>query len=584
MTQRNAMMPDTLNLEDRAETALNAMINVADEDYGYIPFFSGFFQSDPAWMSHGNWDFGSSHGRLVDCILLARRMSGSNYGEETERHYRKNLLSFFRPDGLSYRRNTFDDVTVREHQARFEESASMIDQRSVILGLTSWLMDTGDESVKEYADLHVAALKRIARKERTSWYYPGSEYTAHGWPSFDAVHTRLAYDPAAMWGRQVMPLIRYHAVTGNQDAYELSENFVSNIIHRSGVFNEDGSFNAALGYRNGHFHTRMGTLNALARFADFTDDSCIISYVKKCFDWGLTQCTSFGWTPGDLEDQAYEHETCTLVDVIAIAITLAKKGYTEYWGVAERFLRNHLTEAQILDTSWIKQREDKSMDIPGEKTYCRVAERLRGTFAGYAAPNDFVYSGAHGRGHIMDVQTCCVASGTRGLYNGWQNIVTKQKNGRISVNMLLNKATAELDVLSYLPHEGKVELHIHKEIPELLIRIPEWTPFGGVEIVRASGEVAQHLSGRDVPWVKGCFILLKGAKPGETITVTFMQISRTTIEVAAGLFYETKWVGDEVVGISPRGTYYPLYSNRKVLKRAPMRDGVLHTDTKPSLD
>ena len=108
MKQRTLMMPDTLTLEERAEYALGAMIGVADEDHGYIPFFSGFFQSKPAWMSHGNWDYGSSHGRLTDAIILARRMTASHYGEEIETHYHQNLMSFFHPDGLSYRRNNFD--------------------------------------------------------------------------------------------------------------------------------------------------------------------------------------------------------------------------------------------------------------------------------------------------------------------------------------------------------------------------------------------------------------------------------------------------------------------------------------------
>ena len=70
--ERKKLVPDTLTLEDRAAYSLNAMIGVADEDHGYIPFFSGFFQSDPAWMSHGNWDYGSSHGRLTDAVMLAR--------------------------------------------------------------------------------------------------------------------------------------------------------------------------------------------------------------------------------------------------------------------------------------------------------------------------------------------------------------------------------------------------------------------------------------------------------------------------------------------------------------------------------
>jgi hypothetical protein len=106
----------------------------------------------------------------------------------------------------------------------------MIDQRSVILGLTTWFLDTQDELAKAYADRHVAALKRIARKERESWYYPASEYTEKGWPSFDAVVTRLCPDPCAMWGRQVNPLIRYYQHTGNNDALEFCENFAAIIV------------------------------------------------------------------------------------------------------------------------------------------------------------------------------------------------------------------------------------------------------------------------------------------------------------------------------------------------------------------
>jgi hypothetical protein len=37
------------------------------------------------------------------------------------------------------------------------------------------------------------------------------------------------------------------------------------------------------------------------------------------------------------------NETCTLVDAIATAMSLAKSGYPEYWGVVEKFVRNQLT-------------------------------------------------------------------------------------------------------------------------------------------------------------------------------------------------------------------------------------------------
>jgi len=583
MDNKKVPVPDTLNLAGRANVALHAMMGVADEDKGYIPFFSGFFASDPAWMRHGNWDYGSSHGRLIDSMTLVRAMTGTEEGREIENHYKENFLAFFKKDGLSYRKNTFSQEFIASCGAAFEESASMIDQRAVLLGLTTWFIDTGEEAVKERADKLVAALKRIAGKERESWYYPASEYTQHGWPSFDAVVTRLCPDPCAMWGRQVNPLIRYYQITGNRDAFDLCENFVYNIVYRSGAFASDGSWNAGLGYRNGHFHTRMGTLASTARFAEFTHDAFLLNWVKKCYDWGLSKCTSFGWTPGDLHDQGYEHETCTLVDAIGTAVTLAKNGYPEYWGTAEKFLRNQLTEAQILDTSWIHQSDTKENDIPGDTTYFKVADRLRGAFAGYSAPNDFVYSGQKGRGHIMDVQTCCVASGTRGLYNGWNNIVTKENN-RISINMLLNRASRWADVLSFLPHEGKVVIIANEDAQELCIRIPEYVPYGSVTVTRETAGHKVTAGGRELPWVHKYFIKLSGVKKDEKITVEFPVILRKTIETAVDDVYEAQWAGDNVINITPGGEYYPLYNHIPVLQEAPVSSIQLYRGSEKDFD
>lgn len=552
-------MPDTLNLAERARLAFHAMLGVADEDYEGIPFFSGFLQSDdqhPAWMSHGNWDFGSSHGRLVDAISLVREMTGETEGDQIEAKYRSNLLSFIRPDGLAYRRNTFTEAELKSLGTPFRPGASMIDQRAVILGLGTWYASTGDDEIKGYADRHVAALKRIARKERESWYYPASEYFEDGWPSLDAVNTRLAYDPCAMWGRQIGPILTWHVLTGNTDALELCENFAENIVSRSGAFLPDGSWNGALGYRNGHFHTRMGTLFSLARFARYTGNAQLISWVEARYRWALDNwMTTFGWTPGDMHDQGYEHETCTLVDAIGCAITLAHTGYTIYWQVAEKFLRNHLVESQLTDTSWIHQLDDKSRDIKGHKTFYKVGDRLRGAFAGYAAPNDFVYSGVKGRGHIMDVQTCCVASGARGLYYGWSNIVTKQR-GRVSVNLLMNRVHELIDVKSHLPYEGKIVLTPKRDIADLVCRMPEWAPYGAVSVDFGDGRTG---TGRTLPYVDEVFLKLGQVSAGRAITITFPVSERETTERAIDEQYRASWRGDSVVGISPRGTYLPLY-------------------------
>ncbi|WP_100405524.1 glycoside hydrolase family protein [Bacillus solitudinis] len=566
MPETKRLIPDTLLLEERAKHVLNTIIGMADEDFDYIPFFNATLISKPAFMTHGSWDYGSSHGRLIDALTLARHMTGEKeFGAKVEEKYKRNLLSFFKEDGLSYRQKRPDGTG--------DETANLIDQRAVILSMTAWYMATKDEKVKEICDRHVAALKRIAIKEKDIWYYPASEYTVDGWPSPNAINLRLAPDPASFSGRLIMPLLKFHEVTGNKDAFEICQYFAHFIMTRSGVYNEDGSFNSALAYRSGHFHTRLGTLDALARFGLFTKDSSVINFVKKSYDWALKQCTAFGWTPGDMQEQAYEHETCSLVDLIATGITLARSGYSEYWGVVERFLRNHLTETQLLDLDWVEEAHDHSMDEVGSKTYYKVAERTRGAFAGYSAPNDFVCDVNHGRGHTSDLQLCCIGSGTRALFMGWNNILLEE-DGNVRINLLLSRGTRLLDVHSHLPHEGRVELDIHENIPSLQIRIPDWAGYNQVKVEKVSGDHVDAISGNDPGvWMNRRFLDLGSVQAGDVVNITFPMSEYKTVETAIGQEFEVKWRGDDVIHISPEGKYKPLYNQRKVYDKAPMKEG-----------
>lgn len=564
-------IPDTLTLEERAKLAMNAAIGLADSDYDYVPFFSANLIAKPAFMQHGDWDYGSSHGRLIDSLILARHMSGATDGTEIEQFYRRNFLSFIKEDGLSYRR-----LHPRGH---WLPTANLIDQRAVILALTSWFMSTQDPEIKRVADAHVAALKRIAIKEKDIWYYPASEYTEDGWPSANAAQIRLAPDPASFCGRLIMPLLKYHELTGNRDALELCHYFTNLIVLRSGVFNEDGSFNSSLAYRSGHFHTRLGTLDGLARFALFTGDHALSAFVRKSYEWALTQCTKFGWTPGDMHEQKYEHETCSLVDLISTGISLARAGYTQYWGTVERFVRNHLTESQLTNLDWVESEHSKQHDEMGWRTYYQVAERLRGAFAGYSAPNDFACDVNYGRGHISDVQACCIGSGTRGLFLAWRNIVTVHQ-GAVYVNMLLNRGSRYVDVMSHLPHEGRVELKVNENVERMHVRIPEWAGYAKVTAMRNNGSQTAELNGADPSvWMKPGYLTLEGLQAGECITIIFPLAEITTKEFAVGQEFSVTWRGDDVTHVSPAGVHHPFYNERKIFDKVPMKQGVLQRVT-----
>ncbi len=565
------MIPDTLSLEERAKLATHAVVGLADAEHDYIPFFSANLITSPARMQHGDWDYGSSHGRMIDALILARHMSGTTEGADIEEWYRRNFLRFFKEDGLSYRQ-----IHPRGH---WGVAANLIDQRSVILALTSWFMTTRDERVKTRADAHVAALKRIAVKEKDVWYFPASEYLEDGWPSKNAVQLRLAADPASFCGRLIMPLLKYHELTGNQDALELCSYFTNLIVTRSGVFNPDGSFNSALAYRSGHFHTRLGTLDGLARFAAFRGDHALTAFVQRSYEWALSQCTAFGWTPGDMQEQRYEHETCSLVDLISTGISLAKSGYSQYWGVVERFVRNHLVESQLTDLDWVETLDTMEQDEPGWITYYHVPQRLLGAFAGYSAPNDFACDVHYGRGHINDVQACCIGSGTRGLYLVWQNIITT-RGREVSVNMLLNRGAKWLDVLSHLPYEGKVELKIHENLPKLFVRIPDWAGYAKVVATRVRGDESWEVHGSDPSvWQRPRYFTFTDVREGEEITITFPVEESTSVERAVGQEFTVTWRGDDVMHIAPEGVHHPFYNSRRVAEKAPQKRASL---TRPS--
>lgn len=562
------MIPDTLMLGDRAALSINAILGTLDSLGDNTPFFSSDLTENPACLRHSPWDFGQAVGRHLDGIMLARHMSGSTYGAEQEAVLREMIFKYHKDDGLSYR----DKSGTNQGYANFH------DQPHVLQAYTTWFMTTGDERPVEYGKRLCDGLKAVMSKELDFWFMPMVEYSENGWPVQDYLYMHTASDPAHINGRMLGVLVKFHEVTGCKSALEVAENSAYQVVHQSAAFNPDGSFNDKLEFRNGHFHSRMITVAAIIRYAAYVHDAAMLNWGKKVYDWALTQCTAFGYTPGNLHRnpnlRSYS-ETCTLTDFIDAGIVLALNGYPEYWDTVQRFVRNHLVEAQLLDGSWIKSLDDRSKDIPGEVSYYKIGERMVGAFAGYAAPNDFVNERFHQhpgwRVRGRDIQACCLPTGTRGLFLAWNNIVTR-KFDRVMVNLHMNKSCDLLDVSSYLPYEGKLELDIHQEISELLVRIPDWVIHDDTCITRIRD--GETLSIAPDAWLAK-HVKVGNARKGDKFIVGFPLRQIKTQELAIDQYFEATWRGDDVVEINPPGKYYPFYSGRKsmITDQTPMREG-----------
>ena len=158
---------------------------------------------------------------------------------------------------------------------------------------------------------------------------------------------------------------------------------------------------------------------------------------------------------------------------------------------------------------------------------------------------------------------CCTGTGTRAIYYVWENIL-HCKDGKLKVNLLLNRASPWADVDSFIPYEGRVDVKL-KTACELSVRIPEWV---------SSQQTRCELNGKkhSLSW-DGRYAVVGKVDPNDVATLWFPISERTDVVRIMGKDYTLIRKGNDVVHIDPPGKYCPLYQREKY------RDNKVHTKT-----
>jgi hypothetical protein len=167
--------------------------------------------------------------------------------------------------------------------------------------------------------------------------------------------------------------------------------------------------------------------------------------------------------------------------------------------------------------------------------------------------------------HPKSLQNCCQGNAARTLYYLWEHLVDYQQ-GRLRVNLLLNRASAWADVYSHIPYEGRVEVKVKQPLESVQVRVPEW-------VEGKSPEVVGESSGgrRELRW-EGRYVDLGSGRPGEVLTVRFPIVQRRVKETIGAVPYTLELKGNTVVSIDPAGTNGPLYQRSYYLaQQAPTR-------------
>ena len=532
-------VPATLDLQEHAEASLNFLIRQPDRKQGMLPYFWTFYGEGPPEMRHNHWDYTENPGRNLYGLIAARQVTGLLEGTEEERLYEKEIYSRIREEGHGL---TWRPAYSPFGRMKGAPEMNLWDNRSQFMGLLSLYMQYEQPEVKAKLESMIDGLERYGIR-RGKYFFFEREDILMGHKKNKNHEPRVSQHSTG-W---ITPLIEYHKLTGSRRAKDLAvglANFTKDYHHTS------VKPGRTLGIAN--VHGALFGLAGVIRVAGVTGDKEMLEWARGLVDFAAGNlASSFGWVQEMegrdwmLPEDSHSTESCAIVDMIQCALLLADAGYPEYWDLVERYVRNYFTEAQLMDSRWL--------DAPGVRednvcsTWNDVAERIRGCFVGWGAPNDWVDTTARLKNAV---QNCCAPHGSWGIFLVWRRIVQSDDSG-VKVNLALNGEHRECRIASYLPYCGRVDVIMYEEKAPLKIRIP-------VGVDKADVTCTLNGAAAATSW-DGDYIALADVARLDTVTVCWPQKHTTTTEELDGTTYTVEWKGRTVISLDPPGTVHPLF-------------------------
>lgn len=607
----DALVPDTLDLTERAELALNGMAGIIDPQMHYNMFFEIVYANKIPYMRHYSADV-TCDPKFGEALPMMRTICGSTRFIEIEEEQRKELLSRIQ-DGLYWNFADADRPWRAVYQPGFDGDVREGEDLSnagacglMIRALNTWYELTGDPVLGKYIQDLVGGLARIAIQKDNYSYYPNGgygepfSYPRSGWVSKDEPMSETEGGEGSVLGyhsAQIQGLMRWYSLSGDKKAFDLAERLTrfcilpkfwgglpdpdrknKNLAKLVGDFLPDPPYVAGSeqGHWYSHFHARATALRGMLEYGIEAGDWRVIEFVRKAYEYTLTMgIPRIGWVV--CWPTVYNlMEGCALGDLVALGMRLSDAGIADYWDDVDGVVRNHLMEGQLTRADLLQKIAETSPDFnpdkdsiypdqaqvyPKQVSTKDVINRSLGIFAGKISPVSIPSPWS---------MQCCTFNGSKGLYYAWDGIV--RCNGKTAqINLLLNRCAKLLDIDSYLPYEGKVVIN-NKSAERISVRIPSWVN---------KKDVLGYINENAYPcfWV-GRYLLFDGLKTGDKITIKF-PIKETTTSYTGNSrtkdeqTYKCIFRGSTLVDISPRDdspTGYPLYLREHMRKdKAPMK-------------
>jgi hypothetical protein len=523
----------SFSLEAMASTSANYLENLVDGQG--MPYFN-VFATQPPSAAHDWPDHGDVLTRQFQAAVMLRLMTGRRLAVEDR--WRTLLIGAIDPaDGLFHR------------PSRPWCKTKVEDCALHLYALTTLAVADDD-----------AEAARLAR--RMAEGYLAQVQTAKG-----------NGDTSSFGGFSIKSLMVTARLLDCEPALEAAGILARQVVSNR-VFTPDNRFGP-----KAHVHGNLRTLTGLADYALSVGDAALFSRCEALYRHTWSLGTRFGfipeitnWRPSDL----IACETCALMDLACLGLTLANHGHAEHWDGLERLMRNHLAESQVRDLSWLG--EDDGRPDTDQYTWREVTRRSVGAWAGWSSPNHLlayhetlnaVWGGPDLRDRIRVLQNCCGGSGVHALFALWRN-AARVENGTLSVHLHLDKDLSEAEVRCQRPYRGRTTVTLRRDLA-VRLRVPDFVDRAALRLAVNGAEVAiprtvevtgtflsaQEKTRGPVELV-GNYLHCGPRRAGDRVEINY-PLPIASEEIGVGnpghrtWNYRVTWKGDTVIAIEPLG-------------------------------
>jgi hypothetical protein len=239
-------------------------------------------------------------------------------------------------------------------------------------------------------------------------------------------------------------------------------------------------------------------------------------------------------------------EICEVTDMIYLALRQSTNGLADCWDDLDCWLRNMYSEAQLLETDWAydyAKQCNASRDVTWGTTE-RVPERWLGAWGGWIAANDWQGN------RTSSLAPCCHPNAAIQLYRVWRDMIGYDaERRRLSVHLLLNRASPWADIHSHIPYQGLVEVALKTDC-EVAIRRPAWAEPDACSLAIDGARVPPAWEGR---------YAVASARAGQTVSLRCLLPERSETLHIIDKDYRVIVRGSEIVDIDPPGTRHPIF-------------------------